>query len=77
MQTKKHSAYESITNVIVGLITSFLTQLWIYPFFGIAVTFAQNVYITIIFFAISFVRSYVIRRIFNLKTIKEKNDLHN
>jgi hypothetical protein len=68
MQSKKHSIYESITNVIVGLITSFLTQLWIYPFFNIEVTLIQNVWITLIFFAISFIRSYVIRRIFNLKT---------
>lgn len=65
MQTKKHSILESLTNVIVGLLMSFLTQLVIYPILDIEVSLNQNVIITTVFFIISFVRSYVIRRIFN------------
>lgn len=63
-QTKKYSIYESITNVVAGLVLSFLTQLWIYPFCGIKVNIAQNIFITVIFFVISFLRGYTIRRIF-------------
>jgi len=65
MQTKKHSLLESLTNVIVGLLMSFLTQLIIYPFLDIKVSLNQNIIITAVFFIISFVRGYVIRRIFN------------
>lgn len=65
MQSKKHSLLESLTNVIVGLLMSFLTQLIIYPFLDIEVSLNQNIIITAVFFIISFVRGYVIRRIFN------------
>jgi ABC-type uncharacterized transport system permease subunit len=64
-QSKKYSVFESITNVIFGLIISFLIQLWVYPFLNIKVTLNQNIFITIIFFIASFLRGYVIRRIFN------------
>ena len=65
MQTKKHSVYESLANIIAGLVTSFLIQLWIYPFLGIKVNLSQNVFITFIFFVVSFLRSYILRRFFN------------
>ena len=64
-QTKKQSAIESIANIIVGLLTSFLIQLWIYPLLNIPVTFGQNVIITIVFFLASFIRGYFVRRYFN------------
>lgn len=64
-QSKKYSALEAIANIVAGLILSFLIQLWIYPFLGIAVSLHQNVFITIVFFIVSFIRSYIIRRIFN------------
>lgn len=64
-QSKKHSAIESITNVIIGLITSFLIQLVLYPLLDIPVTFSQNVIITFVFFVASFIRGYLIRRFFN------------
>jgi uncharacterized protein YacL len=64
-QTKKQSAIESIANIIVGLLTSFLIQLWIYPLLNIPVTFSQNIIITIVFFLASFIRGYLIRRYFN------------
>ena len=67
MQTKKQSATESLTNILVGLITSFLIQLVIYPIMGIPVSFNQNIIITIVFFIASFIRGYLIRRYFNSK----------
>lgn len=65
MQTKKHSTIESLVNTITGLITSFLIQIWIYPFLGIKVNLNQNLFITLIFFIASFLRGYIVRRIFN------------
>jgi hypothetical protein len=64
-QSKQHSVIESITNTVVGLWVSFLVQLAVYPLMGIPVTIKQNLVITFIFFVLSFVRGYIIRRIFN------------
>jgi hypothetical protein len=64
-QSKKHSVLESVVNVIAGLLISFLIQLWIYPLLNIAVTLNQNIFITFVFFIASFIRGYIIRRIFN------------
>ena len=64
-QSKKMSAIEAITNVIVGLILSFCIQLVIYPFLNIPVTINQNIFITFVFFVASFIRGYVLRRVFN------------
>lgn len=64
-QSKKHSLIESIVNVVSGLIISFLIQLWIYPLLGIPVSINQNIFITVVFFIASFIRGYIIRRVFN------------
>lgn len=69
-QSKKQSAIESIANIIIGIITSFLIQLWIYPLLDIKVTLSQNIIITIVFFVVSFIRGYFVRRIFNRLTDK-------
>lgn len=60
---------ESITNTIVGLVVSFLIQLIIYPIMDIPVTLEKNVVITLIFFIASFLRSYIIRRLFTKKIV--------
>ena len=65
MQSKKHSTIESLTNTVVGLLTSFAIQLVIYPLLNIPVTLNQNIIITIVFFLVSFLRGYLIRRVFN------------
>jgi len=41
-----------------------MIQLIIYPMMGIPVTFSQNLIITAVFFAVSIVRGYAVRRIF-------------
>jgi hypothetical protein len=66
-QSKKHSALESVTNVVVGLVVSILTQMILLPALNIPVTFNQNLVITLVFFVLSFARGYIIRRIFNNK----------
>jgi len=66
-QTKKHSAIESITQTIIGLVTSILIQIILYPILGIPVSFKQNVIITIVFFIVSIIRGYFVRRFFNKK----------
>jgi len=65
MQTKKQSAIESATQTVIGLGTSILIQVILYPLMGIPVTFSQNIIITLVFFIVSILRGYVIRRFFN------------
>lgn len=65
MQSKRKSLIEAVTNTVVGLVTSFVIQLIIYPVLNIPVTIGQNVLITFVFFAASIVRGYLLRRVFN------------
>lgn len=67
-QSKKLSVLESITNTAIGLISSYMIQLTVFPWFNIHMSHATNIKITLIFFVASFFRSYLIRRFFN--TIK-------
>jgi len=64
-QSKKLSLIESIASTVIGLITSFLIQIIIYPVMGIPVSISQNIIITIVFFIASIVRGYFVRRLFN------------
>jgi len=64
-QSKKLSIAEAVTNTVVGFGLSFVTQIIIYPCLDIPVTLTQNVIITSVFFILSFLRSYFLRRIFN------------
>ncbi len=63
-QTKRKSLIESIIQTIIGLGTSILIQVILYPMMGIPVTFSQNLIITLVFFTVSIVRGYFVRRIF-------------
>ena len=64
-QKKKISLIESLTNTIIGLLTSFIIQLFIYPLLNIPVSIGQNIIITFVFFLASILRGYVVRRLFN------------
>lgn len=70
MQTKIHSMIESITNVIVGYLVALMSQIIIFPFFGIHATIKDNLMIGVWFTIISIIRSYLLRRIFNRVTEK-------
>tara|TARA_R100000951_G_scaffold13277_1_gene10506 strand:- start:413 stop:619 length:207 start_codon:yes stop_codon:yes gene_type:complete len=67
MQSKKHSIIESVANTVIGLVTSFIIQIIIYPLLNIPVSLNQNIIITFVFFASSVLRGYLIRRYFNKK----------
>ena len=64
-QTKQKSLVESIIQTIIGLGTSILIQVILYPMMGIPVTFSQNLIITLVFFIVSIIRGYFVRRIFD------------
>lgn len=66
MQSRKFSLIESITNVLVGYGVALLTQITVFPLFGMAVTLGDNIKIGAIFTVVSILRSYCLRRLFNM-----------
>ena len=65
MQTKTQSLIESIINVATGYSVALASQLLIFPVFGIHIALSDNILIGAFFTAISIVRSYFVRRLFN------------
>ena len=63
-QSRTMSLVEAVANVIVGFWLAVLTQILVFPFFGLAVTLSQNLLIGCLFALTSIVRSYVLRRVF-------------
>ncbi len=70
MQSKKYSFIESCVNILIGYITAILSQLLIFPLFGIFIPISDNLLIGLCFTCISLVRMYLIRRYFNGFQIK-------
>ena len=66
-QTRLESLIETLMNLAIGYGVALLSQLLIYPQFGIHIPLSTNITIGAWFTAISFVRSYVIRRWFNAR----------
>lgn len=52
-------------NIAVGLMVSMIANHFVFPAFGFNPSLSQNAAITIIYTAISFARSYFLRRFFN------------
>jgi len=71
MQSKKHSFIESIINVLIGYIIAVLSQIIIFPLFGININLSDNFLIGLWFTLISIIRSYMIRRLFNTFLLKK------
>jgi hypothetical protein len=65
MQSKIMSAVEASTNVLIGYLVSVAANLVILPLFGYNVTVADSFAIGLAFTAVSLVRSYILRRVFN------------
>ena len=59
------SLVETTTNILVGLVISFLSQIVIFKLYDVHLSTQQNVEITLYFTIISILRSYALRRFFN------------
>ena len=53
-----------MTNVVVGYAIAVATQLAIFPMFGIDAGLTANLQLGFVFTAVSLLRSYVLRRVF-------------
>lgn len=60
---------ETVTNTAIGFVISLITWQFVAAAFHIPMPLGNNLIITGIFTVVSIVRSYVIRRIFNGKTV--------
>ena len=64
MQSRRRSLIEAIINVMVGYLFAVMTQLVVFPWFGMQVSLGDNLAIGALFVMISLARSYALRRLF-------------
>jgi len=67
MQSRTDSLREAILNILIGYMVAILSQLAIFPLFGVHLPLSDNLLIGLYFTVISLIRSYTLRRIFNKK----------
>ena len=70
-QSRLMSLVESLANVLVGYVVAVVTQMAVFPLFGLAVTVTENLLIGLIFTAVSIVRSYALRRGFDALRVRQ------
>jgi len=58
------SLVEAATNVVVGYGVAVVTQILIFPIFGLHTTLAQNLKMGAVFTIVSIGRSFALRRVF-------------
>jgi hypothetical protein len=61
-QSRTMSLVEAVANVVVGYGIAVVTQILIFPVFGLQTTLAQNLQMSAVFTVVSIARSYVLRR---------------
>lgn len=70
MQSRIDSFMEALTNIVIGLVISTLANWIILPaVLGVRMTLGHNLLIGVFFTAISLIRSYAIRRLFNGRSV--------
>ena len=63
-QTRRGSLAEAAANTILGLGVAFVANLLVLPVFGLPVSASKAAGISAVFVAVSLVRSYCLRRLF-------------
>ena len=63
-QSRALSLVEAVANVVVGYGVAVVTQILIFPIFGLHTTLAQNMKMGAIFSFVSIARSFALRRLF-------------
>ena len=63
-QSRRMSLIEAVTNVILGYGLAVITQIVVFPWFGLDVSIGDNLAIGAVFVGISLLRSYALRRLF-------------
>ncbi len=63
-QSRTMSLVESLTNVAIGYGIAVITQILVFPLFGLSTTLAENMAMGAIFTVVSIARSFTLRRFF-------------
>jgi hypothetical protein len=69
-QTRKASLAEAFLNVAIGYGVALLSQIIVFPWFGIRIGLTENILIGLIFTVISIVRSFALRRFFEALRVR-------
>ncbi len=64
-QSNRASGIEAVTSTAAGFLLALITTAVVFPHYGLHVSHGQNFQITGIFTAVSVVRGYIVRRVFN------------
>lgn len=65
MQTKLQSLAEAVFGTLIGLLVAIASNWLVLPLFGFPVNLSQSFWIAVIFTAVSILRSFLVRRLFN------------
>ena len=76
-QSRLMSLVESIANVLVGYGVAVVTQILIFPVFGLHTTLTQNLKMGAVFTVVSIARSFALRRVFEAIRTKKPPSLDN
>jgi len=63
-QSRRMSLWESITNVAVGYALAIITQILVFPWFGLYPSLSENLGIGTVFTVAALIRGYALRRLF-------------
>ena len=63
-QSRIMSLVETATNVVVGYVLAIVTQIVVFPWFGIETGLAEHLTIGLAFVGVSLARGYLLRRLF-------------
>jgi hypothetical protein len=74
MQSNWMSFVEAVTNIVVGYALAVLTQMIVFPLFGLHASLSENLLIGCFFVGVSLIRSFAIRRLFNAALMARFHD---
>lgn len=70
------SLVEAVANVVAGYGIAVMTQILIFPVFGLHTTLAQNLKMGAIFTVVSIARSFALRRAFEALRGRKSGSIH-
>jgi hypothetical protein len=75
-QSRLMSLVEAVTNVIVGYGLAVVTQIIVFPWFGLEAALGEHLAIGMAFVGVSLARSYLLRRLFEQITVAIRSGGH-
>lgn len=72
-QSRGMSMLESIVNVLVGYGVAVVTQMLVFPAFGLNATLEQNLQMGALFTLVSIARSFALRRVFEAMRVRSSS----